>query len=191
VKEEVMATKALKTVALSAGLLLATATISAYAIDVSVGGISASALSGGGAPAATVNTGNALGGVTANGSVLGGGGNVATVNVGVPTNNKAHVSIGLGNGPLAKVDSDGNPLNGGNATSGVINLGGFLGGLGIGDIGDVAVDTGPGAPGGAGAILASLSGSQQAKLRANCRTVLGSPGGYSRDVVAICRLLRM
>jgi hypothetical protein len=129
--------------------------------------------------------------------VLGGGGNVATLNVGVPTNNKAHVSIGLGNGPLAKVDSNGNPLGGGNVTSGVINLGGLLGigGIGGGPGGpggpSVPIDNGPGAPGGVGAIVASLSGGQQAKLRANCRTVLGNPGGYTRDVVAICRLLKM
>jgi len=189
-----MATKTLRTAVLSAGLLLASAAVSAYAIDVHVGGVSVSALSGGGGPVASVNTGGALGGVTANASALGGGGNVATVNLGAPTDNTAHLSIGLGNGPLAAVDSNGNPLNGGSATSGVINLGGLLGigGIGGGPGGPgVPVDNGPGAPGGAGAIVASLSAGQQAKLRANCRTVLGNPGGYTRDVVAICRLLKM
>lgn len=185
-----MRTNVLKTIALSASLLVASASISAFALDVSVGRVSASALGGGGQPAATANTGSALGGVTATGKALDSNdGTVADVNLGLPDSNKARVKIGTGSGSLANVDSNGNPLNGGNATSGVVNLGGLLGGV-IG----VPGDDGPGAPGaggGPGAIYASLNSSQQAKLRANCRNILANPGGYSRDLVSICRLLKM
>ena len=117
-----MRTNVLKTIALSASLLVASASISAFALDVSVGGISASALGGGGQPAATANTGSALGGVTATAKALDSNdGTVADVNVGLPGSNKARVKIGTGAGSLANVDSNGNPLNGGNATSGVIS----------------------------------------------------------------------
>ena len=188
-----MGTNVLKTIARSASLLRASASVSAFALDVSVGGVSASALSGGGQPAATANTGSALGGVTATAKALDSSdGTVADVNVGLPGNNKARVKIGTGAGSLANVDSNGNPLDGGNATSGVINLGGLLGG-----VGGLPGDDGPGAPGaggptgGPGAIYASLNSSQQAKLRANCRNILANPGGYSRDLVSICRLLKL
>lgn len=181
-----MRTNALKTIALSAGIFLAGAAFSAYAVDVHVGGISVSALGGGGAPAATGNTGNALGGATASASALGSDGTVADVNLGVPSNNTGHVRIGLGAGPLAAVDSNGNPVNGGSATDGSINLGGLLGLGGIDDSGP-----GSAAPGSPGAIVAGLSAGQQAKLRANCKTVLRSPASYQQNLVSICRLLRM
>lgn len=186
-----MRTHTLKTIALSAGLLMASAAFSAYAIDVHVGGISASALGGGGAPAATANTGTggALGGVTATAKALDSSdGTVADVNVGLPGNNKARVKIGAGGGPLAAVDSNGNPLSGGNATSGVINLGSLFG---IGAIGDGGTGGGGAVPGNPGEIVAGLSSADQAKLRANCRTVLRSPASYQRNLVSICRLLKM
>jgi hypothetical protein len=181
-----MRTYALKTIVLSAGLLLASATFSAYAVDVSVGGVTASALGGGGAPAATANSGNALGGATATATALDNNGTAADVNLGLQGNNKAHVRIGTGGGPLASVDSNGNPVNGGNATNGAINLGGLLG--------PGSIDDGSGAgagPGNPGAIVAGLSSADQAKLRANCRTVLRSPASYQRNLVSICRLLKM
>jgi hypothetical protein len=183
-----MRTNALKTIALSAGLFFAGAAFSAYALDVHVGGISISALGGGGAPAATGNTGNALGGATASASALGRDGTVADVNLGVPSSNKAHVRIGLGAGPLASLDSNGNPVNGGSATNGTINLGGLLGLGGLGGIDDGPGAAGPGTP---GAIVAGLSSGQQAKLRANCKMVLRSPASYQQNLVSICRLLRM
>jgi hypothetical protein len=186
-----MATKALKTLALSAGLLLASATLSAYAIDVGVGGVTASALGGGGAPAATANSGGALGGVTATGKALDNNdGTVADVNLGFPSSNKAKVRIGSGAGPLAAVDSNGNPVNGGNASNAAINLGSIFGIGGIGD--DTGGGGGAGAgPGNPGQIVAGLSSADRAKVRANCRTVLSSPASYQRNLVSICRLLKM
>lgn len=180
-----MTTHALKTLALSASLLLAGA-VSAYAVDVSVGGVSASALNGGGQPAATANTGSALGSVTATAKALDStDGTIADVNVGLPGKNKAKVHIGSGAGSLVDVDSNGNPIDGGNATSGAINLGGLLGGIGDDGPGGVA----PGAP--PGEVVAGLSAGEQAKLRANCRTILKSPASYQANLVSICRLLKM
>jgi hypothetical protein len=39
--------------------------------------------------------------------------------------------------------------------------------------------------------VAGLSAGQQAKLRANCKTVLRGPASYQQNLVSICRLLRM
>jgi hypothetical protein len=40
-------------------------------------------------------------------------------------------------------------------------------------------------------LISSLSDSDQQKLRTNCRKVLDSPSSYNRDMIAVCRLLKI
>lgn len=40
-------------------------------------------------------------------------------------------------------------------------------------------------------LISSLSDSDQQKLKTNCRKVLDSPSSYNRDMIAVCRLLKI
>lgn len=219
--------------AASAALLIGTASFS-EAIEVKAGGTSVNVGNGkGGATAATVGGNSGVsakatvggGSNTASGSVkagnatvnatVGGGNNIAkgTVNLG---GDKATVSIGTyGTGPLAKVDSNGNPLSGDSLTSGDVDLGNLLGifsgGIGgiIDDVPGIGGDgtggrgvigggggSGGGGKGGGGidsgkvkTIVAGMDAGERAQMKITCRGVLGNPTGYDPKLIQLCRLL--
>ena len=199
-----MSNQFFKAVALSTALLLCTTSLAAYAAEVSVGGVSASI--GGGGVGGTlsgsgggVSVGGGSGGATASATAGGGGGNIASGGAGA-RGSTLDFSIGSGGGPLASVDSKGNPANGGSQSSGAVNLGSLLDGLNLGDItsGGAGGGSGSGVGAGAGgggvapgvrAIAAGLSSADQAVLKLRCRNVLASPSGFSRDVVQFCRMI--
>jgi len=211
-----MSFKFFKAAALSTALLLSTASVAAYAAEVSVGGVTASVTGGSGGVSASVGVGGAGGagtggggsgggGVAATANVGGGGGNIANGHVGA-AGSDADFAIGFGKGPLAKVDSNGNPVNGGNHSNAAVNLGSLLDGIDVGGIGGGGggggLGGGGGGAGGAGggkagggkthglqAIAGGLSAGDQAVLKLRCRNVLASPRGFSRDVVQFCRMI--
>lgn len=215
--------------AASAALLIGTASFSA-AIDLSAGGTSVSVGNGkGGGTTATVGGNSGVsakatvggGSNTASGTVkagnatatatVGGGNNIAkgTVNLG---GDKATVSVGTyGTGPLAKVDSNGNPLSGDSLTSGDVDLGNLLG-IFSGSLGGITDDlpgidgTGGDGSGGGGlagggkggggintgnvkTILAGMDDGERAQMKITCRGVLGNPTGYDPKLIQLCRLL--
>ena len=140
----------------------------AHALDVgvSLGGVSAGASVGGGdnggvsAGASASLGGNS--GVSAGASAGIGGGN--GVDAGVTA------SVGGGSGVDADVD---------------VSIGGGSG-VGVG----VGVGVGGGTGGSVLAAYNNMSGSEQARIRKTCLQVLASTGGYERDLVQFCRMLR-
>ena len=195
-----------KAAALSTALLMSTASVAAYAAEVSVGGVTASVVRrwerrGRSAPAsasavpvehpAPVAVEGGGGGVAATANVGGGGGNIASGHVGA-AGSDADFAIGFGNGPLAKVDSNGNPVSGGNHSNAAVNLGSLLDGIDVGGIGGGGGGGGLGGGGGGRrcgrwrcgwrrdapglhAIASGLSAGDQAVLKLRCRNVLASP----------------
>lgn len=102
------------------------------------------------------------------------------------TGNGGDVNVGFGNGPLATVDSNGNPVAGGSQSNGNVNLGSLLAGIDLGGPGDGGA-AGAGTNGGGGrAILASLSASDRALLKIRCRNVMADPTVYKSEVVNLC-----
>lgn len=143
----------LKTIAVSAALLLGGAGMSAYAAGVSVSPSGASV------------------GVGAAGSA-------------------ASATIGMGTGPLAAVDSNGNPVGGGSQTAAAVNLGTLLAGIdlsGVGVGGGASAGTGGIAGGGGGGV--TLSANDRLLLKSRCGVVLAAPANYQADVVTLCRLI--
>lgn len=172
--------------------------VNAYALDVSVGGISASiGGNGSGGLSAGASVGGS-GGVNAGASVGGrsGGGVGADVNasVGGSRGINANTSATVGGGRLANVDVDASVggSRGLNAKANV-NVGGTRG-IGV----DVGVGTGPGAanPGAnpsfpsKGVIRAynEMSRSEQLRLAKRCVDIMS--GGYEADLVKLCRMIR-
>lgn len=223
--------------AASAALVLGAASFSAEAIEVHVGGTSVKAGGSGGggttlsvggngsvsAKATVGGNNNIASGAAKAGSVsatakVGGGNNIAKGTVAVG-GNKATFSIGTyGTGPLAKVDSNGNPLSGNSLTSADVDLGGLLGSLGVGGIiGDLpgigGGGTGDGAGGGSGGggglgggggsgggggvinpgkvkvLVSGMTSGERAQLKITCRGVLANPMGYDTKLIRLCRLL--
>ena len=185
-----MSSKFFKAAALSTALLLSTTSFAAYAAEVSVGGVTATA------------------------NVGGGGGNIANGHVGAG-GSSGDFAIGLGGGPLAKVDSNGNPISpGGNHSNAAVNLGSLLDGIDVGGVtgggggggglgGGGGGGLGGGGLGGGGAggigggktagglaaIAGGLSAGDQQVLKLRCRNVLASPKGFNHDVVQFCRMI--
>lgn len=172
--------------------------MNAHALDVSVGGISASVGgNGSGGLSAGASIGGS-GGVNAGASVGGrsGGGLGADVNasVGGSKGINANTSATLGGGSLTNVDVDASV--GGSRGLNVnanVNVGGTKG-VGV----DVGVGTGPGAtnPGSnpsfpsKGVIRAynEMSRTEQLRLAKRCVDIMN--GGYEADLVKLCRMIR-
>lgn len=181
---EVVMKRALKNILVGTtamAVMTLTSLPAAHALDVgvSLGGVSAGASVGGGdnggvsAGASASLGGNS--GVSAGASAGIGGGN--GVDAGVTA------SVGGGSG----VDADVDVSIGGGSGVGV--------GVGVGVGGGTGGGTGGGggASGGGGSVLAAynnMSGSEQARIRKTCLQVLASTGGYERDLVQFCRMLR-
>lgn len=159
------------------GALLLAMAAPAYAAEVSVGGASVSA-----GTDTSVSAG--VGDTSASVSIGGGGGNVATGTV-ETGGNAANVRVGSGSGPLADVNQSGNPLAGTSRTGVNVNLGDLLGGGGAGG----GNGNGNVSPGAVNSAFSDLSEGQQAAVRRQCRSVMASPAGFERDLVALCRLL--
>jgi hypothetical protein len=91
-------------------------------------------------------------------------------------------TIGFSNGSLVAVDSNGNPVNNGSNSNAAVNLGMALGEVGIGD-GTAATS------GNIAAAVASLSESDQKKLKVQCLAVNASPNMHKAEAVALCRVV--
>jgi hypothetical protein len=167
----------IRTTLISAALLLGTSIVSLQAAEVSVGGASVST-SGGSASAGTGA------GVSGTATVGGGGGNVANSHFDA-NGNVVDLNIGNTSGPLAKVDQNGNPVNGTSASAAAINLGDLLEGI---DVGGGGV-TGGGGAGGVQAVVAGLSSGDRGILKVRCRDVLSAPASFKIDVVRFCRMV--
>ena len=135
---------------------------------------------GGGSNIASLGTGTGGTGVTA--GIGNTNGDLITTN----TDNGASANVNLGSLGLGGANDI---LNGftdplGNTLDGV-DLGGLPagggGGAGGGGIG--------GGGGGIGGAFAALSPADQRQLRIRCVSVLGSPGRYNANTVALCRLI--
>ena len=119
--------------------------------------------------------------------------------------NDANATIGPGSGPLATLDSNGDPTNGGSQTDGDMNFGSLLSGLDLGGIdpGNIDVGGGNGGNGGAGgnggvgggsgsgfqAIASNLSSGDRQTLKLRCLNVLASPETHKSDVVDFCKMI--
>jgi hypothetical protein len=151
---------------LSAALLLGTAAIGAQAAGISIGGNTLSA------------------------TVGGGNGNVASAHVGA-ADNGVDVNIGSGNGPLATVDNNGDPLGSGSQTNAAVNLGSLFEGIDLGG-GDGTGGGGNGggiSTGGGGGGGITLTANDRQLLKTRCRNVLGSPDRFEANIVSVCRLI--
>ena len=114
--------------------------------------------------------------------------------------NNANATIGPGNGPLATLDNNGDPTNGGSQTDGDVNFGSLFSGL---DLGDIDTGGGTGGNGGAGgnggvgggggsgfqAIASNLSSGDRQTLKLRCLNVLASPETHKSDVVDFCKMI--
>ena len=169
----------IRTTLLSAALLLGTAIVSLQAAEVSVGGASVSA----GGSSASVGT---SAGTSGTATVGGGGGNVASSHFDA-NGNVIDLNVGNTNGPLAKVDQNGNPVNGTSASAAAINLGNLLEGIDVGG-GGVA---GGGGGGGVRSVVAGLSAGDRQILKVRCRDVLAAPASFKSDVVQFCRMVAL
>jgi hypothetical protein len=116
----------------------------------------------------------------------GGGGSVASVSSGNVGGTNTGVSIGTGPGSLVSLGSDGSTsaagVNLGGLTNSVTGLTGNVGGLGLG--GGTTIT-----PAKVGVQFAGMSGGQQARLRVRCANILGSPGAFDAELVALCRII--
>ncbi len=119
--------------------------------------------------------------------------------------NNATANVGQGSGPLANVDSNGDPTTGeGSQTDGDVNLGSLLAGVDLGDIGldDIGDGTGAGGAGGNGGaggagagsagfqrLAANLSAGDRDTLKLRCLKVLANPETQKSDVINFCRMI--
>jgi hypothetical protein len=162
----------LKTAALAAVLMFGAASVSAYAVDVTIGGGSGNVVSGTTGSAAGTSTGVAIG--TTPGPL------VDTTSNGSTTNGKVNLGGG-GTGPLVVTNSDGSTTNGQvnlNGADLLGLLGGTNGGAGNGfNEGRVNV------------AVAGLSGGGQAAVKLRCRSILASPDSFDTQLVQLCRIV--
>lgn len=134
--------------------------------------------------AAGVTTGGTSGTTSASG---GAGGNNGTV------------TIGPGSGPLATLDSNGDPTNGGSQSDGDVNFGSLLSGLDTGGVDPGTIDLGGGNGGNGGAggnggsgfksLASNLSSGDRQTLKLRCLNVLASPETHKSDVVDFCKMI--
>ena len=177
--------------AASAALLFGATVLPAGALEVNVGGVSASVgNTDNGGTKASASAGNTTASAT-----IGGGSNVASASVGA-AGQKANVGVGTGGGSLLGANSSGD-LDSGTSTSANVNLGGLLGGLPIGGGGGGGGGAGGGGAGGGGAggggvkgAFAGLSPSEQIVVKKRCGGVLSAPAAYDDGLVKLCRILR-
>jgi hypothetical protein len=165
-------------------MFLMTASAPAFALSVGVGGVSASV---GGTSTGGVSATAGDSSTSATATVGGGDGNVANATIG-NGDTTANVSISDNPGNLATVNSDGNTST---ADVNLGNLGDVLGTV----PGDVAV-TPPNGDNPTTPVatqvsdtLSSLSPDDQDALKIRCKNVLAGPAAYTRNVVALCRLI--
>lgn len=207
-----MVSKANLLTAASVLFLVAASTPPALALSVGIGGVSASVggTSTGGVSATTgigstagvsasVGGGSTAGvsasvgdGITATATVGGGDGNVASATIGTgDTSTSVTVSNNPGN--LATVNTDGNTST---ADVNLGNLGNVVGNV-LGNV-DVTTPNDPSTPVDnpttpaatqVSDTLSSLSTADQDALRIRCKNVMADPAGYTRNVVALCRLI--
>jgi hypothetical protein len=161
-------------------MFLMTASAPAFALSVGVGGVSASV---GGTSTGGVSATAGDGSTSATATVGGGGGNVANATIG-NGDTTANVSISDNPGNLATVNSDGNTST---ADVNLGNLGDVLGNVDVtppnGDNPTTPVATQ------VSDTLSSLSPDDQDALKIRCKNVLAGPSSYTRNVVALCRLI--
>ncbi|MEJ0012931.1 MAG: hypothetical protein WDM94_09935 [Bauldia sp.] len=200
--------------ALSAALLIGTASIAANAAGITVGGGNGSIVSGtignNSVNVGTSNTSGPLATVTNSGSATGNGSSTdANINLGNLNGNG-----GSAGSALASVDNNGNLTGDDSSTTGTVDLGSLLNGIDLGGLGGIGGGlpgtggngggnggnggngggtgvAGGGANGGGGsaAIFASLSAGDQGTLRARCRAIIADPSIYKPDVVNFCRMV--
>lgn len=187
--------------AVAGALLIGASFVPAYGLDLSLGGVDATAgSSGSGGTTASVGSGGSTGSAT-----VGGGSNVASVSTGA-AGTGGNVNVGGGSGQLITTD------NNGGTTNANVNLG--LASLGAGGVNDTvngitgpagnALDgvNVPGVPGAGGpgsglggsftqvsSQFAALGAGQQQQLRLQCRSILANPGAFDSDLVALCGMI--
>ena len=179
--------KTIRLIVLASAALFASTALPALALDLSVGGISAStgSTSSGGTSIST-STGGTSGSVT-----VGGGSNIASVG-GSTGGTGGSVSVGNTSGNLVS-------LNGSDAS---VNLGSLGLGSGVNDtlngvtgtLGTTLDGVNPGGGGSAAgarvaAAFGNLSIADQQQLKLKCRVVLANPSSFNAETVALCRLL--
>lgn len=184
----------------SAALLLGAVAIPAQALDLSVGGISISAGSGGNG-GTQVSVGAAGTGISA---TVGGGQNIANVGVG-----GASVGVGTQTGNLitsnngaTNVNLGGLPVVGGltGTVGGVVNgvtdpVGTILGG--VGGPNDPGNGNGNGNGNGGGGLnpvqvasaFGGMSSADQQLLKVRCKSILMNPATFDASMIKLCRLL--
>lgn len=139
------------------------------------------------------------------GVTYGGTSGTSTASGGAGGNN-GNVTIGPGNGPLATLDNNGDPTNGGSQTDGDVNFGSLLSGLDLGGVDPGNIDLGGGGNGGTGgaggnggvrdgggsgfqALASNLSSGDRQTLKLRCLNVLASPETHKSDVVDFCKMI--
>jgi hypothetical protein len=182
----VMKSKLLIAVA-SAALFVGAAASPGQAAGLSIGGISVGTSSDGSSgTTATVSAGD-----TSTSVSIGGGSNVAPVSTDTGANT-ATVSISTTDGSLVTAAQDGS------ATDASVNLGALdsllsevlstvtdtVDGSDNGDGSDAGGDDG-----GLGAALLAMDAGDRQVLRIKCHSILANPSGFSRNVVALCKMI--
>jgi hypothetical protein len=202
-------TKTAQLISITAAALMLGAAIPAQALDVSIGGASVSAGSGGsdgGGTSASVGSGD-----TSVNATIGGGSNVADVGVG-SGDTSVNANIANTDGNLVDLNSEGGTTNGnvnlgglglGSTPNDTVNgvtdpLGDLLDGIDVGDLtGGGGGAGGGGGGGGGGGVTApglvsaygGLSASDQRTLRVRCASVLNNRSSYNANTVALCTLI--